>query len=197
MLAFIRGRLEEKSLKEMIVDVAGVGYHALIPMSTYERLPEVGTDVKSYTFNQIRDEKICLYGFLTRQEKDCFLYLLNVSGIGPKMAINILSHLDPATLKCAIINNDIKKLSSISGLGKKTAQRIFIDLKDKIKELSISETGPWKKIEREEFQDAINGLIALGYKSSQAKEAVMSASEKDPGDISTGDLIKKALKFLR
>lgn len=197
MLAFIKGKIEEKSLKDVVIDTGNLGFRAMIPLSTYERLPDLGSEVKLYTYYQVREDSHTIFGFSTQQERDFFLLLLNISGIGAKSALNALSHLDPASLKRAIINNDVKKIASIPGLGKKSAERITMELKEKVRELPIREREPWKKMENEEVQDAIDGLIALGYKSFQAKEAVISACEGGAGNASAEDLIKKALRFLR
>ena len=125
------------------------------------------------------------------------MLLLNVSGIGPKVAISILSHLKADNLKKAIINNDIKQIVSIPGLGKKGAQRIIIELKDKIKDIPSDGKEVCQHKETEEIKDAINGLIALGYKLSQAKESVNAVCENETGYIPTEKLIKKALQFLK
>ena len=131
MIALVRGTLAYKSIDHVIVDVGGVGYRLSIPLSTFYSLPESG-EVSLFTHTHVREDALLLYGFLTLEEKDLFVILIGISGIGPKLAINILSHIPAGELKRAIAAGDIKRLSGLPGIGKKTAERLVLELKDKV-----------------------------------------------------------------
>ena len=133
MISFLHGKLVESLPTQVIVEVAGVGYEVLIPLSSYDKLPPPGQELKLLTHFVVREDAHMLYGFMTPQERDLFRLLINtVSGIGPKIALNVLSGINVAAFRGAVANGDIKALSQISGVGKKTAERIVVELKDKI-----------------------------------------------------------------
>src|SRR5215510_5694278 len=133
MITFLQGRLVDALPTQVTVDVHGVGYEVLIPLSSFDKLPPVGQDIKILTHLAVREDAHVLYGFISAQERDMFRLLINtVSGIGPKIALNILSGMNVTALRGAVANGDVKALSQINGVGKKTAERIVVELKDKI-----------------------------------------------------------------
>src|SRR6185437_2269143 len=133
MINFLHGKLVEALPTQVTVDVHGVGYEALIPLSSFDKLPQPGNDVKLLTHLAVREDAHVLYGFMTAAERELFRLLINtVSGIGPKIALNILSGMNPTAFRGAVANGDVKALSQISGVGKKTAERIVVELKDRI-----------------------------------------------------------------
>ncbi len=196
MIALLRGTLAYKSSDHVIIDVGGVGYRLFIPLSTFYSLPETG-DVSLFTHTHVREDAILLYGFLSMEEKELFGILISISGIGPKLAVNILSHIPAKDLKRAIASGDIKRLSSLPGIGKKTAERLVLELKDKV--------GPIHDLpEADEVQsntsggdisnDVISALINLGYKENQARK-VLESMELAP-DLTMEEALKGALKVL-
>src|SRR5437667_2167194 len=158
MINFLHGKLVEALPTHVTVDVNGVGYEALIPLSSFDKLPAPGTDVKLLTHLAVREDAHVLYGFMTAQEREMFRLLINtVSGIGPKLALNILSGMNVTSLRGAVAGGDVKTLSQISGVGKKTAERIVVELKDK-----IGPAGAW------EAESARRGLSAAEQKTNAA-----------------------------
>lgn len=186
MIGILRGRLLKKSPERIIIDVGGVGYIVHIPLSTFEKLRNMDSEVLLYTHTVLKEDSLFLYGFLSEDEKDIFLSLLNVNGIGPKTALNLLSYLEPEELKIAIKEEDLKKLTKIPGLGKKTAQRLLLELRDKLPD----------KMKKEDplLSDTVSALVNLGYQKSAAKEAVEDVMKK--GYKTFEDIIKEALKLL-
>ena len=176
MIAQIKGVLETKGSSEIIVDVNGVGYLLLVPLSTFYQLPDIGTTVCLKTYTNVRDDAIQIFGFFTSAEKELFQLLISVSKVGPKIALAILSGLDVQNLGSAIRSGDVVKLSSIPGVGRKTAERICMELKEKIPDTyeekqcltgmvgSILDQGPYK--------DAVAALIHLGYKRHEVKDVI-------------------------
>ena len=198
MIALIRGTLAYKSIDHVIIDVGGVGYRLFIPLSTFYALPENG-EVSFYTHTHVREDALLLYGFLTLEEKYLFVVLIGISGIGPKLAINILSHIPAAELKNAIAAGDVKRLSGLPGIGKKTAERLVLELKDKIGavEMPLAATGASPTAGQSSgdlVNDVISALINLGYKENQARK-VLESMELAPG-TSMEDALKGALKVL-
>jgi len=203
MIAFLRGRLAESLPSYAVVDVNGVGYHVLIPLSTYDRLPAEGSDVALLTHYHVTDRDHSLYGFLTSDERDLFRLLIDrVSGIGPKMALAVLSGLPVSAFKDAVIREDTAALSKISGVGKKTAERIVLELKDK-----VGVTTAWQEAKiagasdkgRSAPNDAVLALIALGYKQGEAMKAVqhlMKAPEFSGKELDVHRLVREALRAL-
>src|SRR6185295_5483838 len=140
MITFLHGRLVEALPTQVTIDVQGVGYEALIPLSSFDKLPQPGNEVKLLTHLAIREDAHVLYGFMTPQERELFRMLINtVSGIGPKIALNVLSGMNVVAFRGAVANGDVKSLSQISGVGKKTAERIVVELRDK-----IGKAGAWE-----------------------------------------------------
>lgn len=180
----------------IIVDVNGIGYKIGIPSSAVSKLPSIGKEVKIFTHLQVKEDEMALYGFLSQDELNMFERLISVSGIGPKGALGILSTLSPADLCMAVITEDIKTLSSAPGIGKKTAQRMILELKDKINTLEAIGMGGEPVLELQQngtAEEAIVALAALGYSRVEAAKAVNDVFKED---MSVEDIIKAALKKL-
>ena len=179
MITFLRGKLIESVPTQITVEVGGVGYELLIPLSSFDKLPARGGDITILTHLSIREDAHVLYGFMSAAERDMFRLLIHaVSGIGPKTALNILSGINISALRSAVALGDVKSLSQISGVGKKTAERIVVELKDKIgKSAALEPAGPRAALspEDEKFSDAVAALTALGFKQPDAHEAVRGA----------------------
>src|SRR6266481_5578976 len=176
MITFLHGKLVETLPTQVIVDVHGMGYEVLIPLSSYDKLPQPGQEVKLLTQLVVREDSHTLYGFMSAAERELFRLLINtVSGIGPKIALNVLSGISVTAFRGAVANSDIKSLSQISGVGKKTAERIVVELKDK-----IGAAGAWEASsaarslspEDQRVNDAVLALLALGFKQVEAHDAV-------------------------
>ncbi len=197
MIASITGKLRRKATDYLIVDVSGVGYEVHVPLSTYCGIPENGGDVSLHIHTHLREDSLSLFGFLTEAEKDMFLLLMGVSGIGPKLALAVLSSLSLADLSCAIRTSDDSRLCAIPGIGKKTAARITLELKDKMKFLasSVAASARMPAAGHDDAEDVISALVKLGYKKPLAEEAVRSAVRGRPG-LAVEDLIRDALNVL-
>ena len=198
MIALVRGKLAYKSIDHVIIDVGGVGYRLSIPLSTFYSLPETG-EVSLFTHTHVREDALLLYGFLSIEEKNMFVILIGISGVGPKLAVNILSHIPTADLKRAIAEGDIKRLSGLPGIGKKTAERLVLELKDKV--------GPVEGIPTSSdastavgtaagamLNDVISALVNLGYKENLARK-VLESMELAP-ELTMEEALKGALKVL-
>src|SRR5260221_2650441 len=176
MISFLRGKLVEALPTQVIVEVHGVGYEALIPLSSFDKLPTPGAEVKLLTHLAVREDAHVLYGFMTAAERDLFRLLVNnVSGIGPKLALAVLNGMSVNSFKAAVVNSDVASLSKISGLGKKTAERIVLELKDKLGVAAAWEVASGAQAptpEQEQANEAVLALIALGYKQVEAHKAV-------------------------
>jgi len=197
MITFLHGKLMEALPTQVIVDVSGVGYAVLIPLSSYDKLPQPGQDFKLLTHLVVREDAHTLYGFMTAAERDLFRLLVNnVSGIGPKLALAVLSGMSVNNFKAAVVNSDVASLSKISGLGKKTAERIILELKDKLGVAAAWEAASAMHAptpEQEQANEAVLALIALGYKQVEAHKAVRDLQEKGEAK-SAEDLVKLVLK---
>jgi Holliday junction DNA helicase RuvA len=198
MIALVRGSLVYKSIDHIIIDVGGVGYRLFIPLSTFYSLPEKG-EASLYTHTHVREDALLLYGFLTLEEKDFFVALIGISGIGPKLAINILSHIPVADLKSAILAGDVKRLSGLPGIGKKTSERLVLELKDKISRTEVGIAAQGTPLQTGQssgdlINDVVSALVNLGYKENQARK-VLENMELAP-DVPMEDVLKGALKVL-
>lgn len=201
MIASISGRLTHKSPESLIVDVNGIGYRVIAPLTTYYKLPEINNSVFLYTYTHVREDVFMLFGFFTQEEKDTFEKLISVSQIGPKLAVNILSGITVKELKEAIAKANIVKLTSIPGVGRKTAERITLELKDKIGFI-VEDTQP-SAASREPsfrrdplFEDAVSALTNLGYKKIVAEDTVKQVRGNLGEKTNLEDLIKESLKIL-
>jgi len=198
MIHFLRGKLVETLPTQITVDVSGVGYEVLIPLSSFDKLPARGNDITILTHLSIREDAHVLYGFMSAGERDMFRLLINtVSGIGPKIALNILSGMNIGALRAAVAAGDVKSLSQISGVGKKTAERIVVELRDRIGKAALEPgTGarPALSAEDQKFSDAVSALIALGFKQPEAHDAVRAGQALLGTQASVEQLVRAALK---
>lgn len=198
MISYLQGKLVESLPTRVTVDVNGVGYEVLIPLSSYDKLPQPGQPVRILVQLVVREDSHTLYGFMTAEERDLFRLLVNsVSGIGPKTALNVLSGISVPAFKGAVVNNDIKSLSSISGVGKKTAERIVVELKDKIGIVGAWEAQSAKQAltaEEQLINDAILAMISLGYKQLEAHKAIRAALAKLGAKATVEELVRQALR---
>jgi holliday junction DNA helicase RuvA len=198
MITFLHGKLVDALPTQVTVDVHGVGYEVLIPLSSFDRLPAPGGEVKLLTHLAVREDAHVLYGFMTGAERELFRMLVNtVSGIGPKIALNILSGMNATAFRGAVANGDVKALSQISGVGKKTAERIVVELRDK-----IGAAGAWEaasaeralSADEQKMNDAALALLALGFKPVDAHEAVRAAAALLGPAATVEDLVRAGLK---
>jgi holliday junction DNA helicase RuvA len=198
MITFLRGKLVEALPTQAIVEVQDVGYEVLIPLSSFDKLPAPGSEVRLLTHLAIREDAHVLYGFMTAAERDLFRLLINtVSGIGPKIALNVLSGMNPVALRGAVARGDVKSLSQISGVGKKTAERIVVELKDK-----IGAAGAWEASSAQralsdadqKINDAVLALMALGFKPPEAHDVVRTSQAALGPQASVEDLVRASLK---
>jgi Holliday junction DNA helicase RuvA len=197
MITFLEGKLTSALPTQATIDVHGVGYEVFIPLSSYDKLPPVGQPLRILTHLHVREDVQVLYGFMTVPERDLFRLLVNnVSGIGPKLALAVLSGMSVTSFKAAVVNSDVTALSKVSGVGKKTAERIVLELKDK-----VGVTAAWEASsaahaptpEQERVNEAVLALIALGYKQVEVHRVVHDLQQKEPAN-SAEDLVKLALK---
>lgn len=196
MIATLSGRLKRKAADYLVVEVCGVGYQVQAPLSTYCNLPEAGEEVTLQIHTHVREDALSLFGFLTETEKEMFLLLMGVSGIGPRLALAILSSLSVADISSALQSSDDSKLCTIPGIGKKTAARMVLELKDKIK-LQRPDNVSDERVPAgtERNADAVSALVNLGYKKPLAEEAVRKITADSPGNrLET--VIREALREL-
>ena len=199
MIALLTGRLAFKAPSHLALDVQGVGYEVFIPLSTYYNLPNVQDSLTLSIHTHVREDAIQLFGFSTPQEKDAFVLLLSVSGIGPKSALGILSALPVSDLVSAIQSGDVEKLETVPGIGKKSAGRLVLELKDKLTKLHPTLMPPDTQLLKgrdEQFDDALSALTNLGYRASDAKEALKAAQQSRSGLVTLQELIRESLKKL-
>jgi Holliday junction DNA helicase RuvA len=198
MITFLHGKLVEALPTQIIVDVNGVGYEVLIPLSSFGKLPQPGHEIKLLTQLVIREDAHILYGFASAAERDLFRLLVNnVSGIGPKTALNILSGISVTAFRGAVAGSDIKSLSQISGVGKKIAERIVVELRDKIGAVGAWEAASAKHSlspDDQKINDAVLALMALGFKQIDAHDAVRAAQTMLGVKATVEDLVRACLK---
>jgi Holliday junction DNA helicase RuvA len=175
MIALLTGSLRRKAIDHLIIDVHGVGYQVQTSLSTYYKLPDVGEEVTLHIHTHVREDALSLFGFLEDEEKKLFLLLIGISGIGPRLALGILSSLSVADIAAAIQTSDDTKLCTIPGIGKKTAARLLLELKDKTKLLPAAVVPPdHGAAPSDHREDALSALINLGYKKQQAEDALLA-----------------------
>ena len=195
MIAYVNGILAEKSPASVIIECYGVGYETLIPLSTFDRLPATGDRVKLFTYHAVREDDELLFGFATSEERDMFTKVTSVSGVGPKTALAVLSGFTIGDLQLAIAQGDAKRIATVKGVGKKTAERIVIELKDQVNPIealansSIASTGTQRVV----LRDAMLALTALGFTDDKARKMVSDVLEADPQIADTEAVIKRAL----
>jgi len=195
MIASLKGVLSHKSIDHIIVDVHGVGCSVTVPLGTFYKLPDTGNQVRLVIHTHIAQDAVRLFGFMDHIERDIFQLLISVSGIGPRLAINILSGISPEDLSGAISDGDLGKLVGIPGVGKKTAERMIFELKDRITKLVSSETsaGTPDRLIKEE---ALSALINLGYKNNIAKDAIDKVVKEAGRQLTLEILLTESLKIL-
>ena len=197
MIAYLKGELIDKSPVSVTVDVHGVGYEVFIPLSTYYGLPDTGKAVSFRIHTQHKEDVLKLFGFLTAEEKKIFETLIAINKVGPKMALSVLSGMSVAVLMEAVANNDVDRLSSISGVGRKTAERLVLELRDKLKNMAAPESsGGGATPANGTVDDALSALINLGYKKSQAENALRKVAAVAGPDAGLEHLLKESLKIL-
>jgi Holliday junction DNA helicase RuvA len=198
MIAYIQGTLTEKNPTRAVLDVHGVGYEILIPVSSYETLGAVGETSKLLTYLYVREDIMQLFGFATPEERELFLLLISVSGIGPKSGLGILSSIAVKDFKQAIVDENFDLLTAVPGIGRKTAQRIVVELKEKVSKLASSGDTVTKIVSPRDHvaDEAMQALVSLGYAKAVAEKAIVKALREYPDRVFTlQDLIKTALRF--
>ncbi len=202
MIAFVRGRIDDITEENVIVDTGGIGYNVKISSSTASLLPKIGEEIKLYTYTCVREDMFSLYGFLSRDDLEVFKKLITVNGIGPKGGLAILSVMSADDLRFAILSGDSASISKAPGIGKKTAERVILDLKDKIsledtlihREMQQINRGNSQGMDSHARNEAVEALTALGYSASDALRAVKSVPLDENMDVET--ILKLALKNL-
>ena len=198
MYAFIKGTLFSKTPSNIVIDCNGVGYLLLIPASCFSLLPAAGEEAFVYTSHIVREQSQTLYGFITEEERNLFEQLIEVNGIGPKSALSLIGHLPPAGFHDAVRRGDVTLICKVPGIGKKTAERLLLDMKDKFSAKG-STPSDWqiqteKDPRAQTLQDAMSALINLGYNQSTAEKALKKTLKTSPEEIELGMLITAALK---
>lgn len=200
MICYLRGTVTDKSPTLAVVEAGGLGYEVLIPLSTFDRLPRVGEMVKLLTYHSVREDDEQLFGFITAEERDLFVQLMSVSGVGPKLALAILSGGAIGELSLAIASGNSKRLSSIKGVGKKTAEKICVELKDKVNAvaaLSAAHSGDGGDKVSPVLHDAVLALSALGFSDEAANQMVSRVLASSPDTVGVETLVRKALAASR
>lgn len=201
MIARLSGKLADINFTQCIIDVHGVGYQIFIPMSTYDKLPREGGDVSLFICTQVREDAISLYGFSTMPEKQLFEILIGTTGVGPKLALSILSSMPVESFSSAIINSDLDVIKRISGIGKKTAERLIVELKDKLSKVALPRDDSSRVVVSDEkafaMEDAITALEQLGFKRETVRKTLEKIVNSIPSEEATSEnFIRKALQAL-
>ena len=196
MIVFLDGVLEEKEPTRVVVAVGGVGYEAAIPLSSYDRLPGIGQRVRLLVVPVVREDAHLLYGFTSAEERDAFRLLTSVNGIGPKLGLAVLSGLSVRDLKAAVAAGDVKRLGGISGIGKKTAERLVLEMRDKLGKAELTEAlaggvapGPVNA----KLRDILLALVSLGYKQADAQRMVHDVAADVAPDVPLEEILRKVL----
>lgn len=198
MIALLTGKIASKTTEQLIIDVNGVGYQVAVPLSSFYSLPEEGVTTL-HIHTHVREDALLLFGFMTAIEKEMFILLLTISGIGPKVALNILSHMSCIDLRDALIAEDAKRLATLPGIGKKTAERLILELREKIRKLTAIDStqagaNTLGSAPLDINDDTLSALINLGYKEKQASDAIAKANIGPDDTMET--VLKAALKLL-
>ena len=200
MISYIRGELVAIEEEKVIIDVNGVGFGIYMPGQSMNQLPSIGEEVKLHTYMNVREDAMQLFGFLTRDDLKVFKLVIGVSGIGPKGGLNILSQLTPDDLRFAVMSHDVKAIPAAPGIGKKTAEKLIIELKDKLSIEDVLEkdsdvTIPAHGATSNQLQaEAVQALVALGYSNSEALKAVKKVSMDE--NTTVEEVLKQALKYI-
>ena len=200
MISYVRGELIAIEEEKVIADVGGIGYGIFMPKQSMSLLPPIGEEVKLHTYMNVREDAMQLFGFLTRDDLEVYKLCIGVGGIGPKGGLSILSHLSPDELRLAVMAHDVKSISGAQGIGKKTAEKLIIELKDKLSIEDVLERGAEPEDATAAYAsnqiqtEAVQALVALGYGNAEALKAVKRVN---PAETSTvEELLKQALKYL-
>ncbi len=200
MIASLKGSLLSKSPDAVVIEANGIGYEVLVPLPTLYELPDAGSQVQLMIYTHMRESQILLVGFLRQEEKEAFRFLTTVNGIGPRLAVNILSGLPASELLEAIVTKDTQRLQRIPGVGKKMAERIVVELKDRIppREWVIAQTEPLPPGQKELYLEVLSALLNLGYKRKESEKAMERAIGKrsDPAEMNLEGLLKSSLREL-
>ncbi len=195
MIAFVEGKIAEKEPTHVVIDVGGVGYQIKISLTTYSEIKSL-TRVKLFTYLHVKEDSQTLFGFFTREERKVFLQLLSINGVGPSTGLMIQSSLNPKELYSAIVNEDVRTIQSVKGIGSKTAQRIILELKDKLRKEGFSEESAEliTPIDNTLRDEALSALVTLGINKSAAEKSIVNTLKKSGNQITLEELIKQVLK---
>jgi Holliday junction DNA helicase RuvA len=200
MIALLSGKIAYKGISHVVVDAQGVGYRVFIPLTTFYELPETGEAVTLHIHTSVKEDAINLFGFYTLQERDLFQMMISVSGIGPKVAMNILSGISSDELLEAISGGNLTRLVAIPGIGRKMAERLILELKEKVAKKMAADAGVGADARRKESdalrEDVLSALVNLGYKANAARDALDKVVRDAENDPAMDQLLKKALKIL-
>jgi holliday junction DNA helicase RuvA len=200
MIALLAGKIAHKGISHIVVDTQGVGYRVFIPLTTFYELPEAGENVTLHIHTSVKEDAINLFGFYTLQERDLFQLMISVSGIGPKVAMNILSGISAAELLEAISGGNLGKLITIPGIGKKMAERLILELKEKAIKKMAADQSPVMDVRQQQSamirEDVLSALVNLGYKANAARDALDKVTHDAEEEPAMDELLKKALKIL-
>jgi Holliday junction DNA helicase RuvA len=197
MIGYLEGRLRHKSPDSIIIDVGGVGYVVQVPLTTFYDLPDLGQMASLNIHTHVREDTLQLFGFHTAGEKEMFLHLITVNGVGPRLAVNILSGISADELRQVVLQQDHARLRNIPGVGKKIAERLMLELRDKLKIKTDTEVKPvLQPSEGSAYSDAFSALLNLGYRPAEAEKALKNAQQKLPENASLEKLLKESLRIL-
>ena len=196
MISYVKGTLVEKTPARIVVESAGVGYEILVPLSSFDVIGEVGSQVKIYTYFHVREDSHTLFGFATPEERKLFQMLISVSGIGPRSALTILSGVSVEDFCEAIVTEQVDFLTAISGIGKKTAQRLIVELKNRISDVRVRvEVGARKPGMQSMISEAVQALVSLGFPRASARKAVEKCISEADRELDVEELIRGALRY--
>lgn len=200
MIALLTGKIAYKGISHVVVDAQGVGYRVFIPLTTFYALPEADQAITLHIHTSVKEDAIHLFGFYTREERELFQLMISVSGIGPKVALNILSGISSAELLEAISTGNLTKLTAIPGIGRKMAERLILELKEKVMKKMAADAIPAADAKHKQAElmreDVLSALMNLGYKAGAARDALEKAARDLKEDPAMGQLLKRALKIL-
>ncbi len=197
MIGYLEGKLRHKAPDSIIIDVGGVGYVVQVPLTTFYDLPDVGQTASLNIHTHVREDTLQLFGFHTAGEKEMFLHLITVNGVGPRLAVNILSGISADDLRQVVFQQDHARLRNIPGVGKKIAERLMLELRDKLKIKTDTEVKPVLQLsEGSAYSDAFSALLNLGYRPAEAEKALRNAQQRLPEDASLEKLLKESLRIL-
>ncbi|HPL65249.1 MAG TPA: Holliday junction branch migration protein RuvA [Smithellaceae bacterium] len=200
MIALLSGKIAYKGISHIVVDTQGVGYRVFIPLTTFYELPDAGQPVTLHIHTSVKEDAINLFGFYTLQERELFQLMISVSGVGPKVAMNVLSRISATELLEAISGGNLTKLIAIPGIGRKTAERLILELREKAVKKMAEDQIPIMDVQKKQSgmirEDVLSALVNLGYKSNAARDALDKVAREAEGELPMDQLLKKALKIL-